>query len=709
MTILTTLSGKMSVREKILVLFLALSLVSLGIMGFLAFFTIGDVGKFAAGSTDALGNHAVNDSSSELRQEATTNMIRIASDQAAISNVLFEDTEAEMNILADMAETMQGNPGIVPVTRTFTRNTPPPDAYAGVVVITAPGAKVETGSDEYRSLAGMNDPLRAVFNADGDLTGVYVASDSGVMRSYPWNGTTSPAYDPRDRSWFTEAKKSGGNVWSEPYTDAAGNGKIITCSRAIKTQYGTWVIGSDVTLKTLHDDILNITLAGDGYAVLLDNKGNIISRPDLPAGDSRWDQTLGVENVFSSGNPELVEIGRHMMAGETGIARVSFNGSDSFVAYAPVKSLNWSFAVSMPVSKIIAPAMITEGRISEATNATGAHIQTRTDTIRAIFTGLFILILLIVIILGFRLARIITRPVESLKQATVALGAGDLDYRITLRTGDEFEDLANSFNQMASDLKQNIEDLKKTTTEKERYTKELEIAREIQESFLPESTPAIPGFEVAATTIPAMEIGGDLYDFIPAGAGQWGFVMADVSGKGVSAALFMALSRTLIRASGEGEPDPGAVVRRANRLIYEDAKSSMFITTFYAVLDPRAMTFSYVNAGHNPALLIRGDPAAVLTFEGRGVALGVVPDVDLLSTVQNIEAGDLIVMYTDGITEAFNTSDDWFGEERLHEYLIRNRTLPPGEIILGLLREIKVFTGDAPQSDDMTIVVIRVT
>jgi sigma-B regulation protein RsbU (phosphoserine phosphatase) len=262
---------------------------------------------------------------------------------------------------------------------------------------------------------------------------------------------------------------------------------------------------------------------------------------------------------------------------------------------------------------------------------------------------------------------------------------------------------------MARDLKTNIEDLRITTAEKERYAKEMEIAKEIQDNFLPEFTPTIPGIELAATTLPAMEIGGDLYDFIPVQKELWGLAIADVSGKGVSAALFMALCSTVIRVSGGAEADPSVVLKHANQLIYADGRSSMFITIFYGVLDPANRKFTYVNAGHNPPMLVRGDPPVVrLLEEGRCIALGVVPEVTITCVELELKTDDLIVMYTDGVTEAFNPQDEEFGEERLMEYLQKHRNDPVQEIMDGLVEEVRSFCDSRAQSDDITLVIVRV-
>jgi len=691
---------------KILILFLALSLISLLITGIAAYYTIGDIGNAAQEGSTQLGRTAVIDSTAALRNSTEEYLIRVARDQAQLIDEIFWSSEAELNILAAHARSVQNNPPYQSQIRFYPGTSPPENPLSGTVVLIAPNATVTESDPEYQALAGMDDLLAAVYRTDGDLTSVYVVTDSGIMRSYPWEGDTGPDFDPRTRSWFTAAKFSDRPVWTEPYVDASGHGLILTCAQSIRTRYGTWVVASDVTVDQLNE-YTNLTLGGKGYAVLMDSRGTIISRPGLSAGTTRWDQPFSAQNVFASPDPGLVAVGHNMTAGGTGLGQVRFNGVETIIAYAPVPSLNWSYAVSMPAGEVVAPIKNTENRIISATAETSATLLELTDRFLYIFAGLCLFLITIVIILYWLLARIITRPVDVLREGTMIIGHGDLDFRLDIRSGDEFEALAGSFNQMASDLKANLENLKQTTAEKERYTKEMEIAKEIQDSFLPESVPAIPGFEVAATTIPAMEIGGDLYDFIPVAGKRHGFVIADVSGKGVSAALYMALSRTILHSCGEAEPDPGVAVRNANGHLYEDERSGMFITVFYGVLNPQQMTFTYVNAGHNPPLLVREGEAGSWMASGKGIALGVVPDVNIPSSSLDLRKGDILFLYTDGVTEAFNERNEDFGEERLRDCIVRHRTRPVQEILDALIDEIRKFSGTAPQSDDITLVVIR--
>jgi sigma-B regulation protein RsbU (phosphoserine phosphatase) len=697
-----------SVRTKILAVFLALSLITLIVTGYIALFTIGSLAKTAESGSFRQGQQAVDMATIALQQSAEQYLLQAAGDQAAIAGTLFNDTETELNLLSVQADTLQGNPPVLPVIHSFGRDTPPADPRDATMFLFSPKSTATMDSEEFRKSAGMDDLLKGMYDTDEDLVSVFLATDSGILRSYPWENTAAGNYDPRTRAWFNGAKNTNGVYWSKPYVDSFGHGLVVTSSKAITTPYGGWVIGSDVRVDVINREFLNTTLGGRGYAVLMDNSGDIISRPQLAAGDHRWDQPFPQDNVFNSSDPALVAAGKNMTEGRTGVERVQFNGVDTFVAYAPIPSQNWSVAVCLPVSEVTAPIDATRAGITASGRETEEWIAEQSDRVMLLFSLLFFLLLIIVIALSIALSKAITRPIDTLRQATRAIGKGDLAHRVELRTGDEFEELGDSFNRMAADLRHTIDDLQRTTAEKERYASEMEIAQEIQQTFLPERIPDIPGFEIAATTIPAMEIGGDLYDFIPREDGSMGFVIADVSGKGVSAALYMALCRTQIHTCGAGTREPAEAIDQANRLIYDEGRSSMFITVFFAVLDPLKMTLSYVNAGHNPPLLIRGDPPVAQTLEGRGIALGVIDDTRAKTSTLPLRHGDLILLYTDGVTEAFNEREEYYGEERMNAMITKNRFRPAREIGEALLEDIRLFAGPAPQSDDITFIIVKV-
>jgi sigma-B regulation protein RsbU (phosphoserine phosphatase) len=262
---------------------------------------------------------------------------------------------------------------------------------------------------------------------------------------------------------------------------------------------------------------------------------------------------------------------------------------------------------------------------------------------------------------------------------------------------------------MSGDLKKHIEELKRTTAEKERLVREIEIAREIQQGFLPQVNPDIKGIEIAAISIPARMVGGDFYDFIPIDKDNWGLAIADVSGKGIPSALFMALSRALMRASASLDMSPDKALNHANILIRQDSKSNMFVTVFYAILDSKNMSLKYANAGHNPPLFIAGPDYDIALLKAQTMPLGIMENIEATTQEIMLTKGDLVVLYTDGVTEAVNEFKESFEIERLEEIVKANRHLTANELIRKIEQDLKDFVGRQPQFDDITIMIIKAT
>ncbi|MEA3488610.1 MAG: LytS/YhcK type 5TM receptor domain-containing protein [Euryarchaeota archaeon] len=255
--------------------------------------------------------------------------------------------------------------------------------------------------------------------------------------------------------------------------------------------------------------------------------------------------------------------------------------------------------------------------------------------------------------------------------------------------------------------RETAEERDKYFAELERKRYELKMAHDIQQSFLPDAIPDLPGFELAAQNIPAKEVGGDFYDFIPISEGKIGLTIADVSGKGVPAALFMALSRTIVRAKATRIPGVAEVIRDANSLIAADAKSGMFVTLFYAVLDVSARTLTYVCAGHNPPVIFKAKTKTLMRLDAKGIALGAIADIELEERTIVLDEGDIVVFYTDGVTEAMNKNEVQFGEERLNTTIKVNQRLSANDMLEKINAEVLAFCGDVPQFDDITLMVLK--
>lgn len=360
------------------------------------------------------------------------------------------------------------------------------------------------------------------------------------------------------------------------------------------------------------------------------------------------------------------------------------------------------------ISEFSAPAEVTRKMIDASVANTDININNRINNMQIIFMGIFIAVIICVIALSFLVAKTITRPVLALTKGVSIIGEGNLDYAVDIKTGDEIENLANSFNKMTSDLRDQMEIIRLTTAEKERVQKELEIAKGIQQTFLPESAPVIEGFDLAGLNTPALEVGGDFYDFIPVDLNKWGLVIADVSGKGVPAALFMALSRTLIRSNTTGTLTPLETIRRTNDLISQDSRANMFVTLFYGVLDPVRKTLTYINAGHNPPLVQGKSPVEITMLAAKGIALGVLTDMEFEEKEIVLHSGDILILYTDGVTEAINRKNEMFGYERISRIVEENYYRSAKEIIQIIEKEVFIFSEGQPQFDDITLLLLKV-
>ncbi len=245
--------------------------------------------------------------------------------------------------------------------------------------------------------------------------------------------------------------------------------------------------------------------------------------------------------------------------------------------------------------------------------------------------------------------------------------------------------------------------------EKERMKKELEIAHRLQVSLLPDKPPQIKGYQIAAMSQPAREVGGDFYDFIDVAESKIGLVIGDVSGKGLPAALFMALSRSFLRAQAIGNLKANIVLEKANRLIANDAREGMFVTVFYAILDTPGKILRISNAGHNPPLLFHSSTGECEELRMAGIVLGAFDEAQFQEKEIILKKGDIVIFYTDGITEAIDENNQQFGMERLIKVLKDNPYLQATELIKVIKEKIEEFSKDQPQFDDFTLVIVKLS
>ncbi|HJC01179.1 MAG TPA: SpoIIE family protein phosphatase [Candidatus Flavonifractor merdavium] len=313
------------------------------------------------------------------------------------------------------------------------------------------------------------------------------------------------------------------------------------------------------------------------------------------------------------------------------------------------------------------------------------------------------------------LRRKVIRPIDQLTQATGAfiqnneaeLAAGTATVNVPeIRTGDEVEELADSFRKMEEDMISYIRSFMKITAEKERIGAELNVATQIQADMLPRIFPAFPErqeFDIYATMNPAKEVGGDFYDFFLVDDDHLAVVIADVSGKGVPAALFMVIAKTLIKNHAQNKETPGEVFTHTNEQLCEGNDAGLFVTAWMGILQISTGHFVYVNAGHNPPLLRRAGGSFEWLKSRPGFVLAGMEGVRYRENEMELAPGDVLYLYTDGVTEATDVHQQLFGEERLQAALNEQPMLPVNQMLSKIKGCIGAFVGEAEQFDDITM------
>jgi len=357
-------------------------------------------------------------------------------------------------------------------------------------------------------------------------------------------------------------------------------------------------------------------------------------------------------------------------------------------AVVPFVELGWGVIVEQPRAVVYAAV----GRVWDSALLIG---------------GIFAAVALL---LGVWAGRRLSAPIVALSRAAGEVAAGDFEVRVPASGKDEVGQLARSFNSMTAQLTETLERLQETTRAKERMQTELDIGREIQMSMVPREFPAFPErpeFDIHAALHPAYEVGGDFYDFFLVDDDTLCVCIADVSGKGVPAALFMAVTRTMVKAHANAEGTTDDILSAVNDELAADNDECMFVTVFLGLLDLKTGALSFTNAGHNPSYVKRRDGEVVRLDALHGPVVAAMEDIPYGSGEAKLEPGDTLVMYTDGVNEAMNAAKELYTEERLMDLLKAHQWSDSDGAVKVVLDDVWDFQGQAEQADDVTVMVLR--
>lgn len=545
----------------------------------------------------------------------------------------------------------------------------------------------------------------AVVEQRPDIYGIAVA----VLPEFAPQGWPSPAFNAyRDNDlvaysnlagdrrpyqgedWFFLAQYLGRPVWSEPYVGYGTKMTSYSVPIRIRSAAGpqfAGVVTCDIALDWLDRAIAELPLGEHGYGVLLSRNGSFVAGP--------LKERILNETVFSfaeeMGNDELRRVGKRILAGEPGLTPwLSWgDGEESWLAWHPLHTADWSMVTFVSMAPL------------------KAEIFTYSRNLALVGSGGLVLLVLAV----WLIARSITQPVQQLSAAAATLAAGELSAPLPAPRGqDEVAQLTVAFSTMRDNLRAYIADLAETTAIRERMNGELQVARTIQMELVPKTFPAYPerdDLDLFALMVPAREVGGDFYDFFFLDDGRLAVAIGDVSGKGVPASLFMAVTRSFLRAELKKEGDPGKVLGRVNNELAEGNESCMFVTLFCAVIDIAGGMVNYANAGHNPPLLVAGDGARRWVGSPSGPAAGAMEGMTYRTGELRLAVGESLLLYTDGVTEAMDPQNCQYGDGRLAEIMGLHATADCCTALQSLHADIGRHAAEAEQSDDITLLMVR--
>ena len=547
------------------------------------------------------------------------------------------------------------------------------------------------------------------------IDGYFVAFEPGYFPQYEYwfeaylhrndlhaRNIGSSKHDYFQRDWYKRGKNEEDGYWTDPYFDDWSE-KDIVCTFAMplydRMGRKVGVCGADMSLKWLvkelntineksyNTGLVNIHLSSDFifHTFIITNKGTYVAHPD--------EKRVMQENVMSyidQNDEEAVNAVNEMMAQKHGIASMTIDGNYSTVYYMPIKSTDWEIAIAVPKKTFWLPAI-------------------------------FVLTLLIVVTLvGLWLVYKFSRstihqavkPLSALSKSANEVSKGNFDTPLPeLTYRDEIGDLRDSFASMQTSLAKYVIDMKQKAAQEAALNNELEVARNIQMSMVPREFPPYPqrdDIDIYGYLEPAKSIGGDLYDFFIRDEKLF-FCIGDVSGKGIPAALVQSATHFMFRIMSQREDDPSRIVSNINDVFAAENDSSMFCTFFLGVLDLKTHVLEYCNAGHELPILVTSEATEIRVKPN--IAMGLYMERQYRKEQIELPSGSVLILYTDGLKEAIDSTEECYGRERiltsLQRVIIKGAT-EPSDYIRQLVNDVTLYVGDMPQADDLTMLAIKV-
>ncbi|MBQ8075978.1 MAG: SpoIIE family protein phosphatase [Oscillospiraceae bacterium] len=645
-----------------------------------------------------------------------TSMLRSTALQAYIANDLFGDVQTDVLTLQAFASELFAHADSFPP-HPFYEPDPAQDGKATVQMQHEQGVDPED-SQPLSLVANMSEIMLAMFESSDKLNSCFVATADGCIlyvddRSGSYISEEGEIYtfDVRQRPWYKQAVEAGQLIFTGVELDAFTEIPGLVCAAPVYLDGElVAVVGADIFLTSISDYVKN-TSSENGFLCVINQNGQVLFSP-AEEGAFKAEVSGEAEDLRSGENEDLARFVTQALSERTALTLLSVDGKEYYLSGAPMETLGWAVLSVVDQEITYKPTAAMLARYEEINDeALGTYEEGAKRSAQTFLIATFIVVLLAVIG-ALVLASRVVKPLEHMTKRINALSGSDQAFEMepVYRTDDEIEILAESFATLSKRTRDYITRITEITAEKERIGTELALATRIQEDMLPNIYPAFPErseFDIYATMDPAKEVGGDFYDFFLIDEDHLCMVIADVSGKGVPAALFMMASKIILANNAMMGKSPAQILTDVNAAICSNNREEMFVTTWLGILELSTGKLTAANAGHEYPVIRRADGCYALFKDKHGFVIGGMDDVRYKEYELRLKSGDRLFVYTDGVPEATNEKNELFSTERMITALNTEPEADPEQVLKNVRAAVDDFVEGAEQFDDLTMLCLE--
>jgi len=712
------------IQQKVFNLVLFTIIILILVYGVALFYQSRSLASIVKDSSDSQKNTISAVSGDTMKAVLENNLTQSVQMEAYIAKTLFDDAEGVVTVIADYAEKIFSNPAGFPYQRVSLPDKDK-DGEISAQVLTEEGVSINDPAVSAKlGLVGNLADLMIAEYEKANIDSCYIALPEGAMLLVDDHSSSKFDEDGniisipiRERQWYTGAAEAKKLTYTDVTTDLFTGNISIMCSLPIYSNGKlVAVIGADLFLNDVSKAI-NDTANQGSFTCIINQKGHVIFSPQKEgtfaafADEDENDDTEPAD-LRESDNKELATFIKSALKDNTDLELITIDGEECYVVGAPIQNLGWTVVSVVPktLADMPATAMLDQFN-SIQSDATAAYRSALTKS------RVTLVVLLIIATAGafanaLVMSKRVVKPLEIMTERVKSLGGDDLLFEMddAYRTDDEIELLAESFAMLSGKTLEYIEEVQRVTSEKERIGAELTLANRIQADMLPNIYPAFPDrkeIDVFASMDPAKEVGGDFYNFFLVDDDHLCVFIADVSGKGVPAALFMMASTIVLSNNAAMGKSPAQILRETNEAICSNNREEMFLTVWLGILELSTGKLTAANAGHEFPVIKTPDGKFELLKDKHGLVLGGMSGAPYKEYEIMLKPGSKIFLYTDGVPEATNSEEELFGTDRMLDALNTVPDASPKDILQNVRTAVDCFVKDAEQFDDLTMVCVE--